>query len=169
MATFKEISPEALQENPFHLIGQEWMLITAGNADKMNTMTASWGGLGVLWNKPVSFCFIRPTRYTYEFTEQEEYYSLSFFGDTYREALNICGRVSGRDMDKIAETGLTPCTDETAPYFAQARLVLICRKLAAQDIDPAGFVDTTINKHYTDDYHRVYVGEIVKVLVTENS
>lgn len=164
-----EISPKELQGNPFQMIGEEWMLVTAGTAEKMNTMTASWGGLGVLWNKPVAFAFVRPTRYTYEFLEQEDCFTLSFYDEKYRHMLALCGRISGRDGDKIAAAGLTPCTDEAAPYFKEARLVLVCRKLAVQDIDPTGFMDAAIAGHYNNDYHRVYVGEIVKVLVAENS
>ena len=165
MHTFKEISPSDIQGNPFDLIGKEWMLITAGDGADCNTMTASWGGLGVLWNKPVCFAFVRPTRYTYEFTEREEYYSLCFFGEEYREALRLCGTVSGRDRDKIAECNLTLRYDEAAPYFDEAETVMICRKMAAQDIDPAGFLDPTIATHYkAEDYHRMYIGEIVKVL-----
>lgn len=164
MRKFAEIAVSELQENPFDLIDREWMLITAGKADALNTMTASWGGLGILWNTPVSFCFVRPTRYTYEFMEREKYFTLSFCGPAYRRALQICGRVSGRDTDKIKEAGLTPRTDEAAPYFDEARLVLVCKKMYIQDIDPAGFLDPTIETHYDNDYHRMYVGEIVKVL-----
>lgn len=164
MRKFIEIDPAEIRDNPFQLIGQDWMLITAGKASACNTMTASWGGLGVLWNAPVSFCFVRPTRYTYEFLEKEKYYTLSFFGRDLHRALQLCGRMSGRDGDKIAQAGLTLRTDEAAPYFDEARLVLVCRKMYIQDIDPAGFLDPTIAGHYTDDYHRMYVGEIVKVL-----
>lgn len=169
MATFTEINPFAIQDNPFTLIGKDWMLITAGETDSMNTMTASWGGLGVLWNKPVSYCFVRPTRHTYGFMEDRDFYSLSFFEPSYRSALELCGRVSGRDTDKIADAGLTPCTDREAPYFDEARLVLVCRKLYTQDIDPARFIDTSLAQHYPDaDYHRVYVGEVVRVLRRED-
>ncbi len=164
MHTFVEITPEEIQENPFALIGKEWMLITAGQPDSLNTMTASWGGLGVLWNTPVSYCFVRPTRYTYEFLEREEYYTLSFLEAGQRPALQLCGRRSGRDGDKIAEAGLTVRTDQAAPYFDEAVLTFVCRKMAVQDMDPAGFLDPTIAGHYNNDYHRVYIGEIVKVL-----
>ena len=141
------------------------MLITAANtAGEVNTMTASWGCAGILWNKPVAVCFIRPQRYTYEFTEREEYYSLCFFGEEYRDALRLCGTVSGRDRDKIAEAGLTLRYDAEAPYFDEAETVMICRKIAAQDMDPAGFIDTSVEKHYNNDYHRIYTGEIIKVL-----
>ena len=164
MNEFIAISPYELEGNPFQMIDKQWMLITAGDEEKANTMTASWGGLGVLWFKPVSFAFIRPTRYTYEFTEREDAYSLCFFGEEYREALKLCGTVSGRDRDKIAEAGLTLRYEDGVPYFDEAETVMICRKLAAQDIDPKSFVDSAVDKHYNNDYHRVYTGEITKVL-----
>ncbi len=164
MNEFKILSPYEVEGNPFQMIDKQWMLITAGNEKKANTMTASWGGVGVLWNKPVSFAFIRPTRYTYAFTEQEDTYSLCFFPEEYRDALRLCGTVSGRDRDKIAEAGLTLRHDAAAPYFDEAETVLICRKLHYQDIDPAGFIDPTIDSHYKNDYHRMYVGEVLQVL-----
>ena len=164
MNEFIAVNPYEMEGNPFQMIDKQWMLITAGNESGANTMTASWGGLGILWHKPVSFAFIRPTRYTYEFTEREEYYSLCFFGEEYRDALKLCGTVSGRDRDKIAEAGLTLRYDAEAPYFDEAETVMICRKIAAQDMDPAGFIDTSVEKHYHNDYHRIYTGEITKVL-----
>ena len=164
MNEFKTISPYELEGNPFQMIDKQWMLITAGNEEKVNTMTASWGGLGILWRKPVNFAFVRPTRYTYEFTEREEYYSLCFFSEEYRDALKLCGTVSGRDRDKIAECHLTTRYDAEAPYFDEAETVMICRKMAAQDIDPAGFIDPAVEDCYNNDYHRVYTGEIIRVL-----
>lgn len=165
MATFREITPQEIDKDVFTMIGKEWMLVSAGNADNSNMMTASWGGLGVLWNKPVSTLYIRPSRYTFEFLEREDYYALSFFGDEHREALTYCGRHSGRDGDKCAATGLTPCFDEAAPFYEEARLVLICRKLYYQDMDAQSFLDDAIEANYNGaDYHRVYIGEIVKVL-----
>ena len=164
MNEFITISPYEMEGNPFQMIDKQWMLITAGNEQKANTMTASWGGLGVLWFKPVSFAFVRPTRYTYEFIEREDGYSLCFFDESYRDALKVCGTVSGRDRDKIAECNLTLRYEDGIPYFDEAETVMICRKIAVQDIDPAGFVDPSIEKHYNNDYHRVYTGEITKVL-----
>lgn len=165
MNKFIEMTPEELQDNVFRRIGKDWMLISAGRADSYNTMTASWGGLGVLWNANVAFAFVRPSRYTYQFMEKENNFSLSFFDGGYRRALQICGTTSGRDGDKASAAGLTPVFDATAPYFDQAQLVLICRKLYTQDLDPARFLDPTMPSHYPDgDYHRVYVGEITKVL-----
>ena len=154
-----------LRENVFSLIGEQWMLITAGTPERCNTMTASWGGLGVLWGTDVSFCFIRPQRYTYELMERSASYTLSFFGEEHRKDLALCGSKSGRDIDKIKACGFTVAAGAGgAPYFQEAELVLVCRKLYWQDIDPARFLDPGIDaKWYPGkDYHRMYVGEVVE-------
>lgn len=166
---FKSISPYELNVNPFEAIDKQWMLITAGSEQKCNTMTASWGGLGVIWNRCTATCYIRPQRYTNEFVQQGEYFSLCFFGSgNMRDALTLCGRKSGRDCDKIAESGLTVRFDKQAPYFEEAQTVFICRKLHTQKIDPAGFADEAINSNYTSgDYHFMYIGEIVECLVKD--
>lgn len=165
---FREISVEQLKDNPFTLINKDWMLITAGDAEKHNTMTASWGGVGELWGKYVSTIYIRPQRYTLEFVEREEYYSLCFFGPEYRQALSLCGSKSGRDVDKDAATGLTPCFDQAAPYYEQARLVFLCRKLYRQDMEESAFLDKgLLEKWYDNDLHCMFIGEIVKVLEKE--
>ena len=162
---FTEISPDKLTDNPFRLINADWMLVTAGAPEKFNTMTASWGGLGVLWERKVAFAFIRPTRYTYEFIEGAAGFTLSFFGEEHRPALQFCGTHSGRNTDKVKETGLTPLHEAGFVYFAEARLVLACRKLYYQDIGPERFLDRKIETLYPErDYHRMYVGEIVKCL-----
>lgn len=160
----RNIKPEDISDNTFELIGKDWMLITAGSPDSYNTMTASWGGFGVMWNKNIAWCVVRPTRYTYEFMEKAENFTLTFFDEEYRDALMLCGTKSGRDTDKAAETGLTPVAGELegTTTFAQARMVLECRKLYYQDIDPANFIDPAIDGNYPDkDYHRMYLGEIV--------
>lgn len=165
---FREISVEQLKDNPFTLINKDWMLITAGDAEKHNTMTASWGGVGELWGRYVSTIYIRPQRYTLEFVEREDYYSLCFFGPDCRQALNLCGSKSGREIDKDAATGLTPCFDEAAPYYEQARLVFLCRKLYRQDLEEGCFLDKgLLEKWYDNDLHRMFIGEIVKVLEKE--
>ena len=159
----KQIHPYDLNDNLFHLLDREWMLITARDAEtgKINTMTASWGGFGILWNKPVAFVFIRPQRYTYGFTEQNEGMTLSFFTEDYRDALKLCGRVSGRDCDKIAETGLTPMLLGERAAFAEARMVMSCRKLYADDLKESAFVDPALLDNYrAKDYHRMYIVEI---------
>lgn len=164
----RNIKPEELTDNTFSLIGKDWMLITAGSPDSYNTMTASWGGVGILWNKSVAWCVVRPTRHTYGFMEKSDTFTLSFFEEEYRDALMLCGTKSGRDTDKAAETGLTPVAGELegTTTFGQARLVLECRKLYFQDIDPANFQDPALDGNYPDkDYHRMYVGEIVNCRV----
>ena len=162
----KEINVRELKDNFVKMISNDWALLTAGTKDYFNTMTVSWGGIGELWNKDVCFVFVRPQRYTYEFMENNDYFSLSFFGGEFKKELGICGSKSGRDIDKIAETGLTLVDLETAVGFEQAEVNVVLKKLAYQDMKPDGFIDGSIMKNYSDnDFHRVYVGEIVKVLV----
>jgi flavin reductase (DIM6/NTAB) family NADH-FMN oxidoreductase RutF len=164
---FVEIAPTALGDNAFQVIGRDTMLITAGTADHFNTMTASWGTWGHLWYRDVTFCFLRPQRHTLGFMEQAEYYSLCFFPPEHQPALDYCGSHSGRDVDKIAATGLTPAIDATgAVYFAEARLVLICRKLYAQNLTADSFIDRGIvGEAYPEaDFHRMYVGQVVRCL-----
>lgn len=172
MSQFIETNPDGLSDNVFKTIGQEWMLITVGNLQRFNTMTASWGGWGILWNRKVCFCVIRPQRYTFEFMEISEAFSLSFFPANYRAALDFCGTHSGRNVDKVKACGLTPLevmvneTTSNVVSFAEARLVLVCKKIYYQDLDPAHFIDPTIGNAYpARDYHRMYFGEIVRTLV----
>ena len=158
-----KVEPKEIKDNPFKIIGSDWMLITAGDMNSFNTMTAAWGGLGVLWHKNVCYTYIRPTRYTYEFMEKNDNFTVSFFEESYRKTLNFCGTNSGRDVDKVKETGLTPVEDPSGSiYFEEARLVLVCKKLYFQDLDRNNFLDPGIEKHYPEkDYHRLYVGEIL--------
>ena len=168
--TFKSIDIKDMTFNPFTLIGNEWMLITAGNKEGFNTMTASWGGLGVFWGKNAATIYVRPTRYTKEFIDREDVFSLNFFGEEHREALNLCGRVSGRDMDKVKAANLTPVFYNGTTYFKEAKMVLLCKKMYHTDIDLLGFDQI----HYDElmypnrDYHTIYIGEIVKALVKED-
>ena len=167
---FKKIDPKTLDKNVFSMVNDQWMLITAGTPEHCNTMTASWGGLGVLWNKCVATCYIRPQRYTKEFVDREEYFTLAFFGEEHRKALALCGSKSGREVDKAAECGFTVAAGAgNAPYFEQAELVLVCRKLFRQTMDEGCFLDKSlIEKHYPGgDFHVTYVGEIVECLVRE--
>lgn len=161
-----KVDPKSLNDNVFSLIGDKWMLITAGNADRCNTMTASWGGLGVIWGAPAATCYIRPQRYTKEFVDREEYFTLAFFGEEWRRQLTLCGTKSGREADKVKECGFTVRTaDCGAPYFEEADLVLVCRKRFAQDMDPANIPEDVKEKWYSNrDYHTLYIGEIVEVL-----
>lgn len=167
---FRPIDWRVLGEDPFTLFAKDWTLITAGKLGASrtaawNTMTASWGGLGHLWNQDVVFCFVRPSRYTFGFMESCERFSLSFLGEEHREALQILGSLSGRDGDKVATAALSPRQFEGDSgewiSFREARLVLGCRKIHAQDLDPECFIDPAIAPHYAKgDWHRMYVGAI---------
>lgn len=165
----KQIEINEFSENPFKLIGSDWMLITAKKGDKTNMMTASWGGVGILWNKPVATIYVRPQRYTKEFIDNEEYFSLCVLPEEYRQILNYCGTKSGRDEDKIAETKLTIDESEKAPIFKEARLVLICKKLYAQDLTEQSFIDKSlVEKNYkAKDFHTMYIAEIEKILTND--
>lgn len=165
--SFRIVKPTEISENTFQLIGRDWMLVTAGNLDSYNTMTASWGGFGHLWNRDVCWCVIRPQRYTYKFIEAADRFTLSFFLKEHRDALKFCGTKSGRDYDKAAETGLTPfATESGAVAFEEAKLVLECRKDYIHDLDPNGFLDPRIHSEYPDkDYHRMYLGEIERCMI----
>ncbi|MBQ7475380.1 MAG: flavin reductase [Clostridia bacterium] len=175
---FHEISPEGMTGNAIDMIGREWMLVTAAKdgaregdpcGGTYNTMTASWGGIGVLWGRPVAFVFIRPERFTYSFAEASDYMTLSFFGGEKKEALAFCGTKSGRDVDKAAACSLTPVFTEEdggeSVYFDEATLVLTLKKLYAAPIDPDRFFDEECLKNYENSgFHKMYVGEIVRVL-----
>ena len=162
----KKIDPKNLTQNVFSLIGDQWMLITAGTAEQCNTMTASWGGLGVIWGSPAATCYIRPQRYTKEFVDREEYFTLSFFDESYRPQLSLCGSKSGRDVDKVKECGFTVKTAECgAPYFEEASLVLVCRKRFVQPMAPQLIPEDVKERWYPQkDYHTMYIGEIVEAL-----
>lgn len=152
--------------NPFEKIGNEWMLITAGDEKECNMMTASWGMMGVLWNKNVASIFVRPQRYTFRFLEENEYYTISFFGEEYRKELLFLGQNSGKDINKLKSTALTPIYDQKAPYFSEASCVLVCKKIYNQFIAPDCFLDDSINGNYEkNDYHKMFVGEITKCLI----
>ena len=160
----KEINIREIKKSAVELISDGWGLVTAGNEEKFNTMTVSWGGLGEIWGKDAVFIFIRPQRYTYEFIEKEEFFTLSFFAPEFKDALRLCGSKSGRDTDKVAATGLAPLFVDGTVAFEQAEYIVVCRKMAAQFMNPDGFVDPSIESNYANkDYHKVYVGEIIKV------
>ncbi|MBR3608410.1 MAG: flavin reductase family protein [Bacteroidales bacterium] len=162
----KEISVDNLNENIINLIGKEWTLITAGDIDSYNTMTASWGNMGFLWGKPVVTIFVRPQRYTFEFIEQSKTFTLSFFKEEYRKALTLCGTKSGREIDKAKEAGITPYAPaDGCVAFKEARLVFKCRKLYKSLLTEESFIDKSIlPKWYKDgDLHYMYVAEIENI------
>lgn len=168
----KEINIRELNENAVKLISDDWALLTANDKNKnsCNPMTVSWGGIGELWGKDTATVYVRESRYTKTLMDREDYFSLCFFDKVYKNALGFCGSHSGRDCDKVKETGLTPVYDEKAPYFKEARLVLICRKEACLYLDEKSFIDESImDKWYSDkDMHYIYFSEIEKVLISES-
>jgi flavin reductase (DIM6/NTAB) family NADH-FMN oxidoreductase RutF len=160
------IDPHALCLSSVSLWERQWLLLTAGDfaAGEYNTMTVAWGSLGCMWNRPFAQVVVRPTRYTYEFMERFDSFTLTAFPEPLRPALQLLGTRSGRDGDKIAKAGLTPIasTAVAAPGFAEAELILECRKLYWQDLEPAQFLHPGIEANYPErDYHRVYFGEIL--------
>lgn len=163
---FIEITPYDIENNTFTSIGKDAFLITAKKDDKVNTMTAAWGGFGVMWNKNVAYIVIRPQRYTKEFVDSSEYFSLTFFDNEFRDKLMYLGRVSGKDEDKISKCQLTTIYEDNIPYFEEANLVVFCKKLFATDYKEENFIDKDLmNKIYpSKDYHTLYIAEITKVL-----
>lgn len=167
---FRDVTVLDIKENAVKLISKDWMLVTAGNEEKgYNTMTASWGTIGELWGKPVATVFIRPQRYTLDFVEANDQFTLSFLEDGNREVLSYCGSRSGRDCDKVKDTGLNPIFHDDITYFEQAKLVLVCKKLAVSEISGDQFLDKELDERwYADkDYHKIFIAEIERVLVKE--
>lgn len=161
----KAIQPNRITDNFIEIIGKEWMLVGAGDREKMNMMTASWGGVGFLWNKPVVFVFIRPERYTREFVEAKGAFTLSFLGEEHKKAHAVCGSKSGRDIDKVAATGLTPFFTEAGnPGFEEARLTLECKTLYVSKMEKSHFLDPALYERWYNaaqgNPHYVYVAEI---------
>ena len=168
----KEVSYKDLKFNPFTMIGNEWMLVTAGNEQTgCNTMTASWGNLGCLWgnNDPTAVIYLRPSRYTKKFVDEEERFSLCVMDKSFKKEMTYIGTVSGRDEDKIAKTGLTPVYADGTVYFAEAKLVFVCKKVyAAKMLEKDILTREPIKQWYPlRDYHTLYIGRIEKVLVRD--
>ena len=171
MANLQAIDPKDFLVSPFKLIGQDAMLIAAEKDGRCNAMTASWGGLGVMWRRNVAFTVIRPQRFTKEFVDSADTYSLNFFPSGNEKMLNYMGSASGRDEDKIAKAGLTVERDGATPYFGGVKAVMLCRKLFAQPYRPEFFVDMTIDPelYAKKDYHTLYIGEVTKILALPGS
>lgn len=163
---FEKLDPKTLDANFFSLLDDRWALLTVADGAGCNPMTVSWGGTGILWHKPVVTVYVRPQRYTFGLINEAEHFSLSFLPQQLHEVVALCGSKSGRDTDKVKECGLTVRKDESAPYFEQAELTLVCKKLYAQDMAEACFTDReTVEKNYPKrDFHRMVIGEIEAVL-----
>lgn len=153
------------QANSFTIFDKEWALLTAGKSERYNTMTISWGGLGTLWGKPVATVYVKPVRYTHEFMEQSEYFTVSFYAEKYRPALSLLGSVSGRDGDKVAKAGLTPRALDNAVTFEEAKTTLVCRKIYRQDLDTAQMPAGVVSSYYAEEAaHTMYIGEVVDIV-----
>ena len=165
LVMFKEISAREIKDNLIKAISEEYMLITAGTPDKYNMMTASWGFAGEMWGNDCVMAVVRPQRYTMEFLNNCDCFTLSFYGDN-KDIHKVCGSKSGRDCDKTLLTGLTPVFDSNSVYFEQARLVLVCKKQYVQPMSKDCFSDKEPLRWYpNEDYHYQIYGKIEKVLI----
>lgn len=166
MHTFQPLPIDLLEFNPFTKIGKDWALVTAGTKASANTMTVSWGSVGVLWGKNVVSVFIRDSRYTKEFIDQNEFFSVSFLSDAYRDALNYCGSHSGRSGDKFAAAGLTLATRHSIPYIDEGNLILLCKKMSATRITEDSFLVPELKEKWyaNGDMHTMYIAEIIDIL-----
>lgn len=165
---FNKISPAEFQSKPFFMLDKEWALLSAGTQESFNTMTVSWGGMGTIWRKPAVTVYIRPQRYTKEFVEKEDIFTLCFFDESYKKQLGYLGSASGRDEDKVKKSGLTPdfSMGADAPVFKEAKLALICKKMYSQDFKPECFLNKDIIPDcYPDsDFHTMYIAEVIDIL-----
>lgn len=158
------VDPQTLKPEVYRVFGTQYALLTAGDRDGCNTMTIGWCQLGCLWNQPVCTVYVRPERYTYEFTEKHDYFTVSVLPLEAKQTMAFCGSKSGRDVDKVKECGLTLCYGKgDAPFFEEAELVLVCRKLYMQDLDPVGVLEEeSVLPFYgkKGGWHRMYVGRV---------
>ena len=149
----------------FSLFDKKWALLTAGNRDSFNSMTVSWGGLGTLWGKSVATVYVRTSRYTHEFMDREDFFTLSFFPEACRDKLLLLGTRSGRDMDKMNASGLEALDCAHGITYREAELTLVCRKLFMERLDPAkleGELRETLYAH--DAPHDMFIGEVTELI-----
>jgi flavin reductase (DIM6/NTAB) family NADH-FMN oxidoreductase RutF len=165
MSGYKRISAEKIPGNIIRQLSEDWMLVTAGDKTKFNMMTAGWGGLGVLFGKSVAFCFINPLHYTYQLMEKGDRYTFSFYTEAYRDALKYCGSTSGRDIDKVKGSGLTPVTTPNgAQSFGEAWLIIECKKLVSQSLTPESLCDEKVKEEWAGkQLSKMFIGEITGV------
>jgi len=168
--SFLEIGINEFKAAPFAMLYDEWALLSAGTPESFNTMTVSWGAMGTMWNKPVVMVYVRPQRYTKEFVDNSDYFTLSVYPKEYKKALGILGSKSGRDGDKVEQSGLTPYFVDNTVAFAQAHTIFVCRKLyGGQSLDAGKFADQSLEAEFypNKDFHHLYYGEVTKVLVQQ--
>lgn len=155
---------------PFYILDQEWALLTVGNKEKWNAMTISWGGFGTIWNKPIVTVYVKPIRYTYEFMENNEYFTVSFYEEKYRKDLKIMGSKSGKEIDKSSCTKITPKFLENGITFKESKLTIVCKKIYFQDLDIKNIDKKNIGQGEIDRFykkepmHRMYIGEVIDII-----
>jgi len=166
MHTFQPYPIDEIELNPFNLIGKQWGVITAEKDGKYNAMTASWGAMGYLFNKNVASIFVRDSRYTKEFLDSSDIFSVTFFDEKYRSSLKYLGAVSGRDEDKIKNARLNINYHKDVPFIDEGNFVIICRKIFAKKLDENAYMDPSIKENFypNGDPHTIYVGEILELL-----
>lgn len=166
MPGYRQVSADKIPGNYVKLLG-DWTLITSGTPDQMNVMTASWGGLGMFWEKPVVFCFLNPTRYSVKTMDKGDTYTISFYTEAYKDNLRYCGSVSGSTTDKIKGSGLTPIkTPSGATAFSEAWMIIECKKMVSQQLSADAVMDKSLPNEWTKDgYHKMYIGEILNVWI----
>lgn len=156
---------QSLNLDIFKAYNSDWALLTAGTLSDFNTMTISWGGMGTLWNKSVATVYVRPCRHTYGYMEENEYFTVSFFPQSYKPDLRTLGTLSGRDGDKVAKTALQPVAAGNSVSFAQASCTLVCKKIYAQDMDPSAIPADILKSMYGEETpHKIYIGEVLEIL-----
>lgn len=155
-------------ENMLQIFNKDWALVTAGDEKRFNTMTIGWGGVGTLWSKPVATVYVKPCRYTHEFLESNEYFTVSFYDEKYKKALGLLGTKSGRDCDKVKESGLSPRFLQHGVTFEQAYVTLVCRKIYRQDMDIDAIPQFAAERYYQSEApHTMYVGEVTDVVYSD--
>lgn len=175
---FRSIKPADLEENLFTLISKDWFLMSAEQDGRVNPMTVAWATMGILWQKPVVIVAVRPERYTREFADAADTFSLTVFDNSYRKMLGYCGTVSGRDEDKVEKSNLHVLHDEQTPYFEECRMAFVCKKLCVSQVKEEDFLGNMefVNKWYGGSnqangegggYHFLYIAEITNILVKE--
>lgn len=164
----REIDIYEFQDNYFKSVGKDYALLTAGNEANFNTMTVAWATFGVVWGKNVITCYVRHSRYTYEFMEKNDYFTLSFYNSDFKSQLNYLGSHSGRNENKVKNVGFTPFVCENCISFNEARVTFLCKKIYHQDLDDSQISNEIKERYYPrGDFHRFYVGEIIKILSKE--
>lgn len=149
----------------FKQFDKRWALLTAGTKDDFNTMTISWGGLGTIWNKPVATVYVRESRYTHDYMEKNDCFTVSFYPEQYKQILGVLGSRSGRDMDKMNNTGLSPKPAGETMTFEEAEITLVCRKLFKQKLLPENMPEEVVSGLYADnDLHDMYIGEVIDII-----